>query len=127
MTAIATTDTATQTAKAKYRWIVLALIVVVYMLAAADRANIGTLQQAFACSSRRMRSASRRSCCRPPADAQPQSAFDHHVKKLQSSVVMALPASCRRASAPMMHYPVRCSGYEISLVGCSVSIAQRPR
>lgn len=41
MTAIATTDTAVQTARSKYRWVVLSVIVVVYMLAAADRANIG--------------------------------------------------------------------------------------
>lgn len=41
MTAIATTDTAVQTVRSKYRWVVLSVIVVVYMLAAADRANIG--------------------------------------------------------------------------------------
>lgn len=41
MTAFATTDTAAQVARSKYRWIVLSVIVIVYMLAAADRANIG--------------------------------------------------------------------------------------
>lgn len=40
MTAIAATDVAAQ-ARSKYRWVVLSVIVVVYMLAAADRANIG--------------------------------------------------------------------------------------
>lgn len=41
MTAFAPTDTATQAVRSKYRWVVLAVIVSVYMLAAADRANIG--------------------------------------------------------------------------------------
>jgi len=41
MTSIATTDAAAQAARSKYRWVVLSVIVVVYMLAAADRANIG--------------------------------------------------------------------------------------
>lgn len=41
MTGTASTDTAVKTARTKYRWVVLSVIVVVYMLAAADRANIG--------------------------------------------------------------------------------------
>jgi sugar phosphate permease len=41
MTALATTETVARTARSKYRWVVLAVIVIVYMLAAADRANIG--------------------------------------------------------------------------------------
>ncbi|MED7666656.1 MFS transporter [Pseudomonas moraviensis subsp. stanleyae] len=41
MTAIATTAATAQPARSKYRWLVLGVIVTVYMLAAADRANIG--------------------------------------------------------------------------------------
>jgi len=41
MTAFPTTDKAAQAVRTKYRWVVLVVIVVVYMLAAADRANIG--------------------------------------------------------------------------------------
>jgi hypothetical protein len=41
MTAFANTDVAAQVVRTKYRWVVLAVIVVVCMLAAADRANIG--------------------------------------------------------------------------------------
>ncbi len=41
MTALASTEVAAKVARTRYRWVILAVIVIVYMLAAADRANIG--------------------------------------------------------------------------------------
>ncbi|PVZ10550.1 MULTISPECIES: MFS transporter [unclassified Pseudomonas] len=41
MTVVALSDTIAKVVRSRYRWVVLTVIVIVYMLAAADRANIG--------------------------------------------------------------------------------------